>query len=69
MDQIQLDQLSLNELRQLKDNIDNAIRAQIRAKMAMKANPSAAAIVARPPVDLERERDAWIAKRSAKSSV
>jgi hypothetical protein len=68
VNEVQLDKLSLKELQELSANIDTAIRAQIRARSEMKARPPGVSHVAPPAkVDLERERDAWIAaKRSSK---
>ena len=64
---LQLDKLSLNELRELNENIESAIRAAIRQRSAFKAQATGPAAAAPPKVDLERERDAWIAaKRSSK---
>lgn len=67
VNEVQLDNLSLKELQELSANIDTAIRAQIRARSEMKAKPAGFAVAAPAKVDLERERDAWIAaKRSSK---
>ena len=59
MDDAQLEMLTVKELRDLKDRIDLAIRAVIRASRAPKA---AETTKAPDPVkfDLERERDAWL---------
>ena len=67
MDELKLDKLSLKELQELDQNIDAAIRAAIRARTEMKAKAVGPAVIAPAKVDLERERDAWIAqKRSSK---
>ena len=66
MNELQLDQLSVRELQELKDSIETAIRALIRQRAAAKAQPVGPAAAIRPKVDLEHERDAWIAKRHAK---
>lgn len=67
VNEVQLDKLSLKELQELSANIDTAIRAQIRARSEMKAKPAGVVEAAPAKVDLERERDAWIAaKRSSK---
>ncbi len=65
---LQLTQLTVQELQELKDSIDTAIRAHIRARAEMKAQAVAPAAKARlAPIDLERERDAWMAaKRQGK---
>ena len=59
VDDAQLEMLTVTELRDLKDRIDLAIRAAIRASRAPKTE---APISAAEPVkfDLERERDAWL---------
>ena len=59
VDDAQLEMLTVKELRDLKDRIDLAIRAVIRASRAPKA---AETTKAPDPVkfDLERERDAWL---------
>jgi hypothetical protein len=59
VDDAQLEKLTVKELRDLKDQIDLAIRAVIRASRApMSAEPVKAAEPAK--FDLERERDAWL---------
>ena len=59
MDDAQLEKLTIKELRDLKDCIDLAIRASIRASRAPK--PVAQVNAAEPvKFDLERERDAWL---------
>jgi hypothetical protein len=63
-DDRQLNLLSARELVELKNDIDTAIRAIIRGRSEAKANPAAAlAQASAPKVDLEAERDAWIAAR------
>jgi hypothetical protein len=59
----QLDKLSLKELRELKDSIDTAIRAAIRQRSEFKAKPARSATADPIKIDLEGERDAWIAAR------
>lgn len=54
---MQLDGLSVKELQALRSEVDNAIRAAIRAKNQAATKPPAAELV-----DLERERDAWKAR-------
>ena len=65
----QLDLLSVKELRELKDNIDTAIRAAIRERNKAKERPVMAAKAAPTPFDLERERDAWIAARRQSGAI
>jgi len=55
--------MSLRQLRALKDEVDQAIRAAIRKKQSA-ALPSP---VAAKSTDLESERDAWLAKRQGTS--
>jgi hypothetical protein len=59
----QLDKLSLRELRELKDSIDAAIRAAIRQRSEAKSKPVSPVAPAPVKIDLEGERDAWIAAR------
>jgi hypothetical protein len=68
MDNAQLEKLTVKELRELNTRIETAIRAAIRLKMLEKNPVVAAAGAATPavsPVDLERERDAWLTARRA----
>lgn len=58
----ELERMSLKELRLLKDRIDSAIRAAIARSRSAPAAPQAEA--AAPKIDLERERDAWQARRA-----
>ncbi len=59
VDDAELEKLTVKELRDLKDQIDLAIRAVIRASRAPKlAEPANAPEPAK--FDLERERDAWL---------
>lgn len=66
MDDAELERLSVKELQALINRIDDAIRASIRAKRLAKLGvieqPAAPAPAA--TIDLERERDAWLAARS-----
>ncbi len=59
-----LENLTVQDLRDLRARVDDAIRAQIARSRptAMATVPGASAA---PPsvVDLERERDAWQARR------
>ena len=56
---MQLDKMSVKDLRQLRDDIDTAIRSKIvqdrLARMTKIAVPT--------KIDLESERDAWQARR------
>lgn len=62
MQQSELEQMTSKDLRALKDRIDIAIRAAIaRSRAPAAAVPAAAA----PTIDLERERDAWQARKRA----
>ena len=63
MDELLLDKLSVQELRELKDSIDAAIRAVIRARRETKAKSPGTAAPTPIRIDLERERDEWIATR------
>lgn len=73
LDKLQLDQMSLSDLRELKSEIEDAIRAIIRSNNAKVANPAATPVAqaAAPPsrVDLERERDAWMAKKMSAGRI
>lgn len=69
MDASALEQMTLKELKQLKDRIDVAIRAAIRQSRSPVAPADQAAAQAPPPkFDLEAERDAWKARRAASGS-
>ena len=57
-----LDDLSVRELRALKDAVDSAIRAAIARDRVARSVPEPSS---QPVVDLERERDAWKAARKA----
>jgi hypothetical protein len=63
VDEIELDKLSVKELRELKDHIELAIRAMIRQRHTSKAELASPVALAPVKVDLERERDAWMATR------
>lgn len=76
MEETALREMSLPELRALRQDIEATIRAKLRAQRLAKepasAQPGANATEAKPQVspnvtllDLERERDAWIASRKA----
>lgn len=62
MTSAELERMSLKELRLLKDRIDGAIRGAIARSRAPATAPADAAA---PKIDLERERDAWKARRAA----
>lgn len=62
--EIQLETLSVNELRELKANIETAVRAAIRERNQAKLAPrTPAATSPSKPVDLESEARAWLAAR------
>jgi hypothetical protein len=62
--EIQLDTLSVKELRELKENIETAARAAIRERNQSKYSPRDTATATQPkPVDLESEAKAWLAAR------
>lgn len=61
--------MSLQELRDLKQRIDNAIRAAIASKRLAGATTGAATAAAAPTaIDLEKERDRWIARRGGRAA-
>ena len=55
MTDAQLEKLTVKELTELRAEIEVAIRAAIRAKNSSK--------LGRDKIDLERERDAWLAAK------
>jgi hypothetical protein len=59
-----LENLTVQDLRELRARVDDAIRAQI-ARSRPTPMMSAATLAAPAPsvIDLERERDAWQARR------
>ncbi len=59
-----LETLTVQDLRELRARVDDAIRAQI-ARSRPTAMTSTAGLAAPAPsvIDLERERDAWQARR------
>lgn len=60
----QLDTLSVKELRELKDNIETAVRAAIRQRNQVKLISGTPAIAAPvKPMDLEAEAKTWLAAR------
>ncbi len=63
MNDAQLKKLTLKELRALNADIEQAIRAAIRAKNGAKASMPMAANAAPVKIDLERERDAWLSAK------
>jgi hypothetical protein len=64
MNDAQLRSMTSKELRQLRDDIDAAIRAAI-AKSRPKAPSAAVQEEAPKTFDLEKERDAWKARKAA----
>jgi hypothetical protein len=69
VNELQLDTLSVSELRTLKENIDTAIRAAIRERNQAKQRPMTPVQPAPNKFDLERERDAWIAAKRQGSTL
>lgn len=62
--EIELDTMSVKELRQLKDDIEAAVRAAIRQRNRLKVASSTPAISAPvKPMDLEAEARTWLAAR------
>jgi hypothetical protein len=64
VDTLNLDELTVKELRELKDCIEMAIRTTIRARSNLKlvsSNPTTISPV--KPIDLEDEGRAWMAAR------
>ena len=68
LDTLQLNTMTLKELNDLKIEIDTAIRASIRKRAEEKsqAGPKASS-PERRTIDLERDRDAWLASRGRRS--
>lgn len=64
---VNLETMSVQELLDLQAQIHLAIRAQIREKNARLAGtamiPAPTAAATLPRIDLERERDQWLASR------
>lgn len=59
-----LENLTVQDLRDLRARVDDAIRAQIaRSRPTAMATASGASAPAPSIIDLERERDAWQARR------
>lgn len=59
-----LENLTVQDLRELRARVDDAIRAQIaRSRPTTMATASGATVAAPSIIDLERERDAWQARR------
>ena len=71
VDDTQLEKLTIKELQVLKEQIDQAVRAVIRASRSAKIPGFALADLSKPDVartdppkmDLERERDAWLSAK------
>lgn len=76
LDDVFLETLSVRELKDLNGRIELAIRAAIRSRNAALSGRNATVVrapvtdVAAPPamVDLERERDAWLARRNSRQA-
>ena len=60
---LHLDTMSTTELQELKAEVHVAIRAAIRLRSELKSKLPEPAKMTPAKVDLERERDAWIASR------
>lgn len=64
MDDAELNRMSLRELLELQAELHAGIRAAIRAKrLGVPMPASAGAGPAGQSLDLERERDAWLARK------
>ncbi len=64
MNDKQLEQMSVKELLELQASIHTAIRAKIRAINERRGSPPDTVVTAAPAaVDLESERNAWLAAR------
>ena len=64
MDEAALERMSVKELRELKDRIDDAIRAYIvKQRVEREGVRTPDGQSAPVPIDLEAERDAWAARR------
>ena len=63
MNDAQLAMMSVKDLRELRANIDAAIRAAIRSSRTQREPKVEAPVL----IDLERERDAWTAARKSQS--
>lgn len=60
----ELRNMSVEDLRALKERVDAAIRAHIaRSRQAQQSSSPEHKAEALPNIDLERERDAWQARR------
>jgi len=63
----ELKTLTSRELCELRDQVEVAIRAAIRAK---RSKPAASPTTApAPSIDLERERDAWLSAKRQRGSA
>ena len=64
VDDLNLDELTLKELRELKDNIEMAVRTTICDRSKPKLVSSSPAMLSPvKPIDLEGEARAWMAAR------
>jgi len=63
---VDLDSMSVQELLELQAAIHVAVRAAIRQKNELKGAPASAAPISKPKIDLEGERDRWLAERRSR---
>ncbi len=63
MDDRDLEYLTVPELLALRDRVDEAIRAEIAKDRVSRETRRPGPDDAPPVIDLERERDAWAARR------
>lgn len=59
----QLDMLTVKELRELRDRVDDAIRVAIARQRAERESGRFTGEAMATTIDLEKERDAWTASR------
>ena len=62
-DGLQLDQLSVKELQELREQVHTAIRAAIRQRAEEKAKVATPVAKVPAKVDMAAERDAWMAAK------
>lgn len=68
MEDTELERLTIEQLEDLKRQVEEQVRARIRAKQQAKAvqtyRPAVASAMQQPVLDLEQARDAWIKNRA-----